>query len=181
MSSLIKCIIYLSVIGVVFFLFGRIIPPKLFLPDEFPFRSFNFEKNGIFYVNLGIKKWKDRLPDMSRIVPLMIPSKKLPQKFTISQIQSMIQETCIAEFIHLLLCFMGCGCIFIWHGKGGWLLFLIYALGNLPYIMVQRYNRPKLLRVLKKMKLKENSFTNIKQECINEEGDYTELQYGTRS
>lgn len=181
MSGFIRCIVYLSVIGVAFFLVGRILPKKWFCADKIPFRSFNFEKNGNVYVNFGIKKWKDGLPDMSRIVPILMPSKKMPTAFTIAQLEAMIQETCIAEWIHGLLCVMGYGCVFLWEGKGGWLAFLIYALGNIPYIMIQRYNRPKLMRILKKMRTKENDYINRKQESVHEKGDYTELQYGTRS
>ncbi len=181
MNGFFKCIIYLSAIGVTFFLIGRVLPKKWFRPDKLPFRSLNFEKNGSIYVNLGIKKWKDVLPDMSRIVPLLIPSKKMPPVYTIPRLEAMIQETCIAEWIHVLLCLMGYGCVFLWEGKGGWFAFLLYVLGNIPYIMIQRYNRPKLMRILQRVKIKENDYLNKKQESVHEKGDYTELQYGTRS
>ena len=46
-------------------------------PDQFPFRPFAFEKNGRFYHCLHIRLWQGRVPDMSRILPALIPQKKL--------------------------------------------------------------------------------------------------------
>ena len=57
---------------------------------------------------------------------------------------------------------------------------VLYALGNLPYIIIQRYNRPKFVRLLKRLQAKEARCTNKKQENTREKGTYTELQYGTR-
>lgn len=73
----------------------------------------------------------------------------------------MIQETCIAEWVHGLLIVLGFGCIWIWDGMGGWIISVLYALGNLPYILIQRYNRPRLVKLLRGMRKKEGS-TEIK-------------------
>lgn len=86
--------------------------------------------------------------DMSRILPFLMPSKKLPRMADASQLCQMLQETCIAELVHALLCVAGVGAVFIWRGIGGWLFFILYAFGNLPFIIIQRYNRPKLMRLL---------------------------------
>ncbi len=62
-----------------------------------------------------------------------------------------ILETCIAELIHILLCVFGFGCLRIWPGIGGLLISLLFAAGNLPFIIVQRYNRPRMVRAFKKL------------------------------
>ena len=92
----------------------------------------------------------------------------------------MIQETCIAEWIHELLILIGFGCVFLWKGIGGWIVSLLYALGNLPYIIIQRYNRPKFIGLLKRLQAKEARRTNKKQEKTRGKGTYIELQYGAR-
>ena len=61
----------------------------------------------------------------------------------------MIQETCVAELTHALLCLAGIAVFWIWPGPGGLILFLIDVfLGNLPFILIQRYNRPRLIRLM---------------------------------
>ena len=178
MREFLKCVLYLAAIGVALFLFGRVLPKKIFEHNSFPFRLFRFEKGGRIYDALHIRKWKDGFPDMSVLFPALIPSKKLPKVLTTSQIESMLQETCVAEWTHELLCLFGFGCVFLWDGIGGWLVSALYALGNLPYIIIQRYNRPKFVRLLKKLQTKETKCTNKKQENTRGKGTYTELQYG---
>lgn len=46
MYGLLKCFLYLAVIGVIFFLLGRAIPKKWMHYDRFPYCPFPFEKNG---------------------------------------------------------------------------------------------------------------------------------------
>ena len=65
----------------------------------------------------------------------------------------MIRETCIAECIHTLEAFLGLYCIVLWTDWGGVILSLLYALGNIPFIMIQRYNRPRLMRLWKKQQM----------------------------
>lgn len=155
MDGLLKCFFYLSVIGLIFFLLGRLMPKKWMCYDQFPYRSFPFEKNGRLYQALGIQSWREKLPDMSKIFPAMMPSKRLPKKATALQLERMVQETCVAELVHDLLCVSGFGCVFLWKGAGGWLAALLYVAGNIPFTMIQRYNRPKLVRIMRKLKTRE--------------------------
>lgn len=180
MTGFLKCILFLAATGFGLFLVGRVVPKDRFQADRFPFRLFPFEQDGRIYDALHIKKWKEGFPDMSVILPALIPSKRLPKVLTAAQITSMIQETCIAEWTHDLLCLAGFGCVFLWKGIGGWLVSLLYAAGNLPYIIIQRYNRPKFVRLLKRLQAKEAGRTNRKQENIREKGTSIELQYGAR-
>lgn len=62
----------------------------------------------------------------------------------------LIQETCIAEFIHTAEGIAGFYCVTIWPGIGGFVMGLLFMLGNLPFIFIQRYNRPKMLKVMKR-------------------------------
>lgn len=148
MKHLIDCMIYIALIGIVGFLLGRLFPRGWFRYDQPPFRPFHFEKNGEIYAAWGIRRWKDRFPDMSEILPNLMPSKKLPRRASGEQLALMVQETCIAEAIHVLLCIAGLHCMQLWPGIGGLAVAGLNMLGNLPYIVIQRFNRPRLVRLL---------------------------------
>ena len=41
--------------------------------------------------------------------------------------------------------------LFLWKSVWSWLLWLVYnLLGNVSFILIQRYNRPRLLRLAEK-------------------------------
>lgn len=153
--KLLHCAVYLSVTGIIGFLAGRIFPKRLLRPEQGLFRPFGFEKNGKIYDGIGIRHWQNRLPDMSRILPFMMPPKKLsgdPEK----RLPDMIREMCIAELTHLALCISGLYCLKLWPGVGGIAVVLIYILLlNLPFILIQRYNRPRCLQLLRRYSEKE--------------------------
>ena len=48
-------------------------------------------------------------------------------------------------------------------GVTGRVFMLIYALCNLPFVIIQRYNRPMLVRILKRMEKREGSETTNKE------------------
>lgn len=155
MSKLMGCAIYLVGIGIVFFVLGRIVPKKWFQAEVFPFRCYDFERDGRIYEKVWIRKWQSKVLDMSRIVPFLMPSKKLMQGFT-DKLPRMIQETCVAEWTHALLSIFGLNCLRIWPGLGGIVVTVSYIiLGNIPYIMIQRFNRPRLLRMQEKLMQRE--------------------------
>jgi len=177
MSGFCKCLLYLVAIGAGLFLAGRLLP-KRFPYLRFPYMPFAFEKNGEFYNRIRIRKWQNKLPDMSRLCPDLMPAKKLPKRLNSANIELMLQETCMAELTHFILCFLGLGCTFLWKGFGGKLLTALYFLGNLPFILIQRYNRPRLVRLLERQLLKESAYEKCAKEIkINEEGTYIKLQY----
>ena len=86
-------------------------------------------------------------PDMSRIFVKIMPEKKLTKE-NYENLPRMIEETCVAEWTHILLSIAGLGLLKIWSGVGGVCITIIYiVLGNLPFIVVQRYNRPRLQKL----------------------------------
>lgn len=155
MNDFWACLIYLALIGVILFIVGRVLPKQKFSFEKFPFCAFPIEDGGKIYQKIGVHKWKDGFPDMSRILPFLMPSKKLPKAVTAEQIELMIQETCVAEWIHGLLSVLGFGCVFIWKSMGGWIVSVLYLFGNLPYMVIQRYNRPKFVSLLRTMRKRE--------------------------
>ena len=135
--------------------FGQALPRSIFREERFPYRPFAFEKNGAIYRRLGVHKWMELVPDMSRTFGDMVP-KQLKQGMTSEDVRVLVKETCVAEFIHTLLCVVFLFVSKIWE-DGAWVFFwLIYTAGNLPFILIQRYNRPLLVRLLKRMEARES-------------------------
>lgn len=155
MYGFFHCFEYLFLIGIISFAIGRMLPKKWFDYEMFPYKPFEFEHGGAFYNRFGIKKWRDKVPDMSRILPGTIPEKSLSSKISAEQLDTLIKETCIAEFIHTVLCILGFRCVVIWPGAGGWIVSFLYMFLNIPFNMIQRFNRPKLARVAEFLRKKE--------------------------
>ena len=97
-----------------------------------------------------------KCPEMAERVKTL--AAQAPENLTAEQIRIMIRETCTAEVIHDLLSLLGLKLTVLWKGTGGMILFLLYVFfGNVPFILVQRYNRPRLKKLLRKVEEKENS------------------------
>ena len=141
-----KCVGYLALIGVLAHFFGEALPRRLFDGARFPWRAARWERGGRIYDRLHIRRWKDKLPDMSRFMPDMV-RKEVPAHATPEQIDEQIKETCVAELTHAALSLCGFLCVYLWRGPGGVIISLLFAVGNVPFILIQRYNRPRLLRL----------------------------------
>ena len=152
--KLVKCALYLALTGIVGFFVGRILPKRWFKPEKGLFRSFPVERNGTIYEKLGIRKWQKKVLDMSRILPGWMPAKKLSGDYG-QNLPVMIRETCVAEVIHISVSIAGLRCLWMWPGVGGVTVTAIHiVLLNLPFILIQRYNRPRLIRLQKKLEKK---------------------------
>jgi len=147
-----RCFWYFIITGVIAFFVGRLLPKKWFRADMFPYRSYKFEQEGRIYDKLNIRKWQNKVPDMSKILPFMMPAKNLSGNFR-ERLPRMLQETCVAELIHTLNCFAGLYCLKLYPGIGGVIILILYiTLFNLPFIIIQRYNRPRLQRLHNRVK-----------------------------
>lgn len=144
--KLLFCAIYLWAIGILFLFVGLSLPRVWFDSEKFPFTVYSWERKGTVYERFHIRKWKDKLPDMSKIIPGMVP-KQLHGEWIGKNFERLIRETCVAEAVHIALIIAGLGCYLIWPGAGGILVAVIWAIGNMPFILIQRYNRPRLKRI----------------------------------
>ena len=149
-----QCTLYLALTGAAGFFAGRIFPKRWTEPGKGIYRCFAFEKDGQIYEKLGIRKWQKKLPDMSRILPFLMPPKNLTGAYK-ERLPVMIRETCVAELTHIVMAVVGLGCLWLWPGWGGVMMTLIdILLLNLPFILIQRYNRPRLIRLQRKLDAK---------------------------
>ena len=149
--------LYILSVGFLVFILGRLYPRKWLRVDCFPFKSFKFEKNGTIYNKLKIMKWKTKLPDASliitKVLPKFMPRKRLDDE---EKIPTLINETCIAEATHVVAAILGFGCVFVWDGIGGWIMSILFLLFNIPFIIMQRFNRPRLITADMMLKRRNN-------------------------
>ena len=153
-GGLLKALILGLIGGVLSVCAGQALPRRWFHPEVFPFRPFAWEKGGKIYERLGVRRWKDLLPDMSRIVPGMV-KKKASLNRTPEAMALLVRETCVAETVHwaLIVCvtpLLACAV----PGLSGAVIALCYAMGNLLFVIIQRYNRPRLAAIQKRLEMR---------------------------
>ena len=137
-------------IGIISHFYGQALPRKWFHGDKFPYKSFRWEQEGRIYRRIGVHKWQEKLPDLSRVARGMVP-KRMKADMTARDVRTLIAEECVAEHVHTVLCIVFLYVAEFWESGTWFLLWCIYTVGNLPFIIAQRYNRPKLVRILKRL------------------------------
>ncbi len=116
-----------------------------------PGNTFAWERGGRFYeVVFRIKEWKDRLPDAARWFGGGFAKGTLAGKQG-HYLQRFIRETWRGELCHWAA--IACAPVFfLWNPWWGDWIIVAYALAaNLPCILVQRYNRQRLRRLLARL------------------------------
>ena len=150
MRQFLFALLYVAVLGLLSNLIAWLLP-RQFRPEVFPFRAFGFEKQGKFYEKLGIRHWKTKLPDVSKILAIL-PAKRVALNAGQMDISLQIQKSCMAEAVHLSLMALSLLILTFWRSLWAVVFILVYnLLGNIPYIFIQRYNRPRLLRLAQKL------------------------------
>ncbi len=173
MLEFFECVSYLARLGAFSFLIGRLIAKRDIPWDKYHLSFMSGEKEEEFFRLIKVGRWQKKIPDMSRLFFFIMPQKAITKDYK-TQLPTMIKETYIAEVVHIGLMFFGFKCCRLWKGIGGLVLSLLFFFGNLPYVIVQRYNRPRLIRVYKRLN------TDKKREKDHENTDI-ELQHRTRS
>ena len=158
-------VLYVAVCGVLAHVIGEAIPRRIFLADRFPYSPWKWERNGAIYEKLGIRSWKDRLPDMSRVCKKMVP-KRFGAFPTLEQVQRLIAETCVAEATHAVLCVIAPVIWLFWRNAVGVILSGVVIFCNVPFIMIQRYNRPKLIALRVRLTLREERKRNASTDSV---------------
>lgn len=147
--------VYVIVAGILFGFLGNLLP-RHFHPEKFPFKPYRWEKEGKFYQQkLHINQWKDVVFDISK-AEVGIEKKKLESVLPSSGIERLIQETCVAEITHAVLIMISP--VMLSFLPTLWAIFFLFAycVMNLMDVMIQRYNRPRLIKLHCKMLKKEN-------------------------
>ena len=142
-----RAALYAAALGVLAHPVGQALPRRWFDPHQAPYRCREWELGGRVYNKLHFRRWKDRLPDKSKHTKKTF-TKQMKGHDSIDGLVRFLQETCVAELVHwclLLLSFP----LYSYVPTGfGAAVTVLYALSNLPFIFIQRYNRPRLQRLL---------------------------------
>jgi glycosyl-4,4'-diaponeurosporenoate acyltransferase len=149
-TIVIDCIAWFVIhMGVVLFIIH--VPSRFFNLEGWLYRIRRWEKSRDIYTKIfKIKKWKEYLPDGSKLLKYKsFPKKHLGGKNE-PFFNSFLTETCRAELTHWIIMLFA-PLFFLWNKPGVGLIMVFYALiENLPLILAQRYNRIRLKRVLEK-------------------------------
>ena len=126
------------------------VPVRRFDHDTWLTRSRSFEADGNFYQRrFKIRSWKDRLPEKGDLFPDGFSKRHIINRST-EHLERFVAETRRAETVHWLN--LSAGPLFlIWcRPLIGVFMILFGICAHLPFVMVQRYNRERLTRVLRR-------------------------------
>ena len=145
-------------------LFSKNIDIGFFDPSKKIYSQKNWEHSGKFYTAvLHINIWKDRLPQY--IGKGGFSKKRLNKynKLSYEYINKFIYETCRAEWYHTF-CLFGCVLFLLINPTLTYklLFFFLSIIINVPFILIQRYNRIRLNKLVKKHRNKsKNKISNL--------------------
>jgi hypothetical protein len=126
------------------------VPNRIYDYKKWMFRERKWERGGRIYEYLfRVKLWKGRLPDISDFLKWRFSKKHLAE-LNGQYLYIFITESCRAEFTHWMIILSTTLFGFWADTLNVFAIFLTACVLNLPYIIIQRYNRPRLLNLLKK-------------------------------
>lgn len=111
--------------------------------DGWLLRERRFEAGGRWYRRrLLVHRWKDRLPDAGDLFARGMSKRRLPA-YDVDGLRRFGRETRRAELAHWWA--LACGPLFVlWNPPLAAVLLIVYGvLVNLPFIVIQRYNRAR--------------------------------------
>ena len=122
---------------------GAVVPRCVRHPMKQPwFQQKAFEEK--LYTALKIKHWKHRMPTYD------------PASFSLREntLEQIVQNSCVSEAVHEVIILFSFIPLFfaLWWGAFPAFLFtsVLAALFDSCFVMMQRYNRPRLIRILEK-------------------------------
>ena len=128
------------------------LPAAFFKATKHRYLPKQWEKGGRWYRDkLRIQAWKDKLPQHIGKGGF---SKAHLTDVSIEYLDEFIMETCRGEWMHFTNCFCILFVLLINSLLAGLFFSFLILLGNLPFAVIQRYNRFRLL-ILRKKRLRE--------------------------
>jgi glycosyl-4,4'-diaponeurosporenoate acyltransferase len=110
-------------------------------------RPWPFEEDGRCYERLGIRRWKDRLPEAGAVFRGGISKRRLHGRGQ-AALRTLLVESRRAELVHWLVP-LATPVFALWNPPHLLAAMAAYAVGaNVPCLLVLRYNRCRLERIL---------------------------------
>ncbi|MDI6619617.1 MAG: hypothetical protein QME45_13335 [Clostridiales bacterium] len=127
------------------------IPRKIFSYKRWIFRERKWEKSGAVYQKIfRVRAWKRVLPELSDFIKSIMP-KKYIKEFSSAYLSKYIMESCRAEFTHWNI-IISSFVFSLWCDlERSMMMVTIAVVLNMPYIIIQRYNRPRVIRFMKQI------------------------------
>lgn len=146
------CLILAITFGTTFYHFAMRLFVGKMIGHHFNYQSFWFREKAFekpFYKAIRVKKWKDRMPSYN-------PATYMTRDIALDEI---INTMCRNEVIHeviALLSFVPILFSFVFDAVSVFVITSIIAcLFDLIFVVMQRYNRPRVVRVFERQKNKE--------------------------
>ena len=113
------------------------------------FRPHFLESKGTIYRRVfRVRRWKDALPSGAAVTRGF--SIKHVSSHDEAYLDQWARESCRAEVTHWL-CLLALGIFLLWNPLVGDIVNAVYAVAaNVPCIIAQRYNRPRLVRIIER-------------------------------
>jgi len=137
--------------GVAFLI--RFFPKSLYKENRGFFKEHPFEKK--LYKKILVEKWKDKLPEWGRV--WNFEKKNLNKELSLRYIDKFILETKYAEVGHLGMAILGFACILVNpsdYANMAVICSIINLVIQIPFCLIQRYNRPRLVRLKLRLEYK---------------------------
>ncbi len=163
LSAFLELVVYVCISGSISHIVGYMIRRDKININSRLYSSFKWERDGEVYRLIKVAKWKNKLPDMSKYLRRILYPKKIQLHPDSKQLLRLIQETCVAECIHIMLISSSPLVYYYIQGDYGVLMSVLYALGNIPFIIIQRYNRPKFKVLYTQLQMRECSAVRSKE------------------
>ena len=152
MDLLVINILYLIIFALIIGYGVRFIPENILNPYNFLFRERKWEREGRLYDRVfRVKSWKKYLPEGGEFYKVNAFNKKYLSSTDPEYLKRFAIETARAELTHILLVLLFLPSIFWNTLQNVFYIFIFTFSVNLPFIIVQRYNRIRFLRILEEM------------------------------
>ena len=125
-------------------------PAERFAVDNWLTRPRGFEDRGRWYQRrLRIRAWKDRLPEKGDLFRGGFSKRRLLDRST-DHLERFVIETRRAELVHWTNLAAGPAFLIWCRPLIGGCMVLFGVVAHLPFVLIQRYNRGRLLAVLER-------------------------------
>ena len=146
----------------------RVLPSRIFSPFRRRFKV--YESENTIYNKLKVKKWKDKIPELGKLGGFA--KNKISEPNNPKYIFKFLTEMCIAEALHFYSIVAGL-LVFIFLPQEYILsislpVFILNTLLHGMPIIVQRYLRPKFLKIYKRLTIKDDLQIENELKEVNE-------------
>jgi len=115
------------------------------------YQTWKWEKDGQIYQDIfKVKSWKDLLPSGAALYKGAYRIKHVAD-FSVEGVKIWLKESVRAEYCHRVMILPGI-LFFLWNEVSlGWVMVAYAVLNNLIPIILQRYNRPRMRKLLARL------------------------------